>query len=123
MVCSLVCIENENYSFIFKLPVMFTNGQTYIFTDLFILVCFITTKKPTIKLIETSLLMGNVEDDAELYQNYSTFFVLRVLSKAKPSLQTSNSAPSCELFLVIRGTSCSIIIMMKVYKINETDIQ
>jgi hypothetical protein len=102
---------------------MFADGQTNIFVYFFMLVCLITTEKPSIELVETPLLVGNVEDYAELNRNYSTLFVLRVLSKARPSLQTSNSAPFCEVFLAIRGTSCSIIIMIKVYKIDEKNVQ
>lgn len=46
---------------------MFADSQTNILAYFLMLICLITAKKPSIELIETPLLMSDVEDDAKLY--------------------------------------------------------
>lgn len=100
----LIGIQQENHPSALQLARPATDGQTSICPLFYRLILY--PQKIVIEWWDIRPIMRDIEDNSQLtISAFFTFLVLRVLSKASPSLQISYCTVPCNCFLRISPTS------------------
>lgn len=112
---ALVRSQDNDDSVLRDILNLFTDGQASVGHPFFALIT-VWVEEPLIELVKGALLVGDIEDDPELYVGWVTFFDLRVFKRKTPSEQIEYWYTFPLRVLRIRGTSSCIRLRFINYK-------